>query len=447
MLGVFLGAFRIWHDAFRRLLNTPMSDVAIRVENLTKKFYLGERVGIKTFREALQDLVTAPFRIWKKGPNGDTQEKVDTEREIWALKGVSFEVKHGEVLGIIGPNGAGKSTLLKILSRITEPTGGYAEIRGRVGSLLEVGTGFHPELTGRENVYLNGAILGMSKAEIRRKFDDIVSFAGVEKFIDTPVKRYSSGMQVRLAFAVAAHLEPEILIIDEVLAVGDAEFQKRCLGKMNEVSRSGRTVLFVSHNMAAVEGLCTRAMLLKCGSMALDGIPADVISEYLGHLSYERGGVDIGSVPRTEGRLPVFTRIRFLDANLKPIAAHVLGQDLIVELVLNLPHALRRADIALKFYGSLGQRVITCNSWYHFKKHLTLDGEILVRIKIEKLRLAPGVYTVSFHLSDDGHIIDAINPGARLSVVFRNDGTEKDVLDQSKGCYIPEVHWTWSRIG
>ncbi|WP_347245873.1 ABC transporter ATP-binding protein, partial [Thermogutta sp.] len=227
-----------------------MSDVAIRVENLTKKFYLGERVGIKTFRETLQDLVTAPFRIWKKNGDANGQEKIDTEREIWALKGVSFEVKHGEVLGIIGPNGAGKSTLLKILSRITEPTGGYAEIRGRVGSLLEVGTGFHPELTGRENVYLNGAILGMSKAEIRRKFDDIVSFAGVEKFIDTPVKRYSSGMQVRLAFAVAAHLEPEILIIDEVLAVGDAEFQKRCLGKMNEVSRSGRTVLFVSHNMA-----------------------------------------------------------------------------------------------------------------------------------------------------------------------------------------------------
>ncbi|HPU07747.1 MAG TPA: ATP-binding cassette domain-containing protein, partial [Thermogutta sp.] len=188
-----------------------MSDVAIRVDNLSKKFYLGERVGIKTFREALQDLVTAPFRVWRKNGNGQDQEKVDTDREIWALKGVSFEVKHGEVLGVIGPNGAGKSTLLKILSRITEPTGGYAEIRGRVGSLLEVGTGFHPELTGRENVFLNGAILGMSKAEIRRKFDDIVAFAGVEKFIDTPVKRYSSGMQVRLAFAVAAHLDPEIL--------------------------------------------------------------------------------------------------------------------------------------------------------------------------------------------------------------------------------------------
>jgi len=258
-----------------------MSDLAIRVENLTKKFYLGERVGIKTFREALQDLVTAPFRAWKRNGNGDGQEKVDTDREIWALKGVSFEVKHGEVLGIIGPNGAGKSTLLKILSRITEPTGGYAEIRGRVGSLLEVGTGFHPELTGRENVYLNGAILGMSKAEIRRKFDDIVSFAGVEKFIDTPVKRYSSGMQVRLAFAVAAHLDPEILIIDEVLAVGDAEFQKRCLGKMDEVSRSGRTVLFVSHNMAAVEALCRRAILLESGRKRLDDVAHSVVNQYL----------------------------------------------------------------------------------------------------------------------------------------------------------------------
>jgi lipopolysaccharide transport system ATP-binding protein len=258
-----------------------MSDVAIRVENLSKRFVLGERIGIKTFRETLQDLFTAPFRRWVKN-NGDVpREKVDTDKVIWALKDVSFEVKHGEVLGIIGPNGAGKSTLLKILSRITEPTGGYAEIRGRVGSLLEVGTGFHPELTGRENIYLNGAILGMSKAEIRRKFDDIVSFAGVEKFIDTPVKRYSSGMQVRLAFAVAAHLEPEILIIDEVLAVGDAEFQKRCLGKMNEVSRSGRTVLFVSHNMAAVEALCTRVLLFGAGEVIERGAPHAIISKYL----------------------------------------------------------------------------------------------------------------------------------------------------------------------
>ncbi|MGQ9606252.1 MAG: ABC transporter ATP-binding protein, partial [Thermogutta sp.] len=231
-----------------------MSDVAIRVENLSKKFVLGERLGFRTFRETLQDALAAPIRLIKgdRGNGSAAERKVDTDTQIWALKDVSFEVKHGEVLGIIGPNGAGKSTLLKILSRITEPSAGYVEIRGRVGSLLEVGTGFHPELTGRENVYLNGAILGMSKAEIRRKFDDIVSFAGVEKFIDTPVKRYSSGMQVRLAFAVAAHLDPEILIVDEVLAVGDAEFQKRCLGKMDEVSRSGRTILFVSHNMAAV---------------------------------------------------------------------------------------------------------------------------------------------------------------------------------------------------
>jgi lipopolysaccharide transport system ATP-binding protein len=258
-----------------------MSDVAIRVENLSKRFVLGERIGIKTFRETLQDLFTAPFRRWVKN-NGDVpQEKVDTDKVIWALKDVSFEVKHGEVLGIIGPNGAGKSTLLKILSRITEPTGGYAEIRGRVGSLLEVGTGFHPELTGRENIYLNGAILGMSKAEIRRKFDDIVSFAGVEKFIDTPVKRYSSGMQVRLAFAVAAHLEPEILIIDEVLAVGDAEFQKRCLGKMDEVSRSGRTVLFVSHNMAAIKALCRRAILLQAGRKLFDDSAPLVVNRYL----------------------------------------------------------------------------------------------------------------------------------------------------------------------
>jgi len=210
------------------------------------------------------------------------QSVVDrTAEEFWAIRGINFEIRRGEVVGIIGRNGAGKSTLLKILSRITEPTEGRVEIRGRVASLLEVGTGFHPDLTGRENVFLNGAVLGMSRAEIRRKFDEIVAFADVERFIDTPVKRYSSGMYVRLAFAVAAHLEPEILIVDEVLAVGDAEFQRKCLGKMHDVAGLGRTVLFVSHNMAAVEQLCSYAVLLVSGRIESSGQVRSVISEYL----------------------------------------------------------------------------------------------------------------------------------------------------------------------
>src|SRR5207247_905772 len=241
-----------------------MSDIAIRVENLSKRYEIGAaKRRHDTLRDQLADGLKALFR--NKGQPRQRKES------IWALKDVSFEIKHGEVVGFIGRNGAGKSTLLKILSRITEPTAGHAEVRGRVGSLLEVGTGFHHELTGRENIYLNGAILGMKKAEIDRKFDEIVDFSGVEKFIDTPVKHYSSGMHVRLAFAVAAHLEPEILLVDEVLAVGDAAFQKKCLGKMGDVAKKGRTVLFVSHNMAAVTRLCPKAILLDNGSIALSG--------------------------------------------------------------------------------------------------------------------------------------------------------------------------------
>jgi lipopolysaccharide transport system ATP-binding protein len=251
-----------------------MSDIAIRVENVSKMYRLGEGGAQHThLREALTHALGAPLRWWRRNGNGHGSAVAEQDETLWALKDVSFEVKRGEVLGIIGRNGAGKSTLLKILSRITEPTTGQIDCFGRVASLLEVGTGFHQELTGRENVYLNGAILGMSKKEIDRKFDEIVAFSGVERFIDTPVKRYSSGMGVRLGFAVAAHLDPEILIVDEVLAVGDAEFQAKCLGKLNEVAESGRTVLFVSHNMRAVEQLTTRAMMLEGGAPVIDGPP------------------------------------------------------------------------------------------------------------------------------------------------------------------------------
>src|SRR2546430_16657966 len=259
-----------------------MGDVAIRVEDLSKQYRIGAggREAYKTLRDTLTDVIMSPFRRAGKLLGGRGVRAAELGETFWALKDVSFEVKRGEVVGIIGYNGAGKSTLLKILSRITEPTEGYADIYGRVGSLLEVGTGFHPELTGRENIYLNGAILGMRKAEIARKFDEIVAFAELEKFIDTPVKHYSSGMYVRLAFAVAAHLEPEILLVDEVLAVGDITFQKKCLGKMGDVARAGRTVVLVSHQLSQIRRLCQRVLWIDGGAVRQNGPTHEVVSSY-----------------------------------------------------------------------------------------------------------------------------------------------------------------------
>jgi lipopolysaccharide transport system ATP-binding protein len=262
-----------------------MTDIAIRVENLGKQYRIGaQQERYKTLRESLVGAVTGPLRRLRH-PQFARFARNPQSEIIWALKDVSFEVKPGEVVGIIGRNGAGKSTLLKILSRITEPSEGRVELRGRVGSLLEVGTGFHQELTGRENIYLNGAILGMKRAEIERKFDEIVAFAEIDKFIDTPVKRYSSGMYVRLAFAVAAYLEPEILLVDEVLAVGDAAFQKKCLGKMGDVAKQGRTVLFVSHNMAAVQRLCGKCLVLESGRVVENSQTNQAVAMYLQQLT------------------------------------------------------------------------------------------------------------------------------------------------------------------
>ncbi|WP_459555468.1 ABC transporter ATP-binding protein [Lacunimicrobium album] len=266
-----------------------MSDVVIRVEGLGKKFKLGTSEPYYRLSEAIVGMArhaaAFPKRLFSSKTSSDASDNkpAHAPNEFWALKDINFEVKRGDVVGIIGRNGAGKSTLLKILSQITEPTEGRFGIKGRVASLLEVGTGFHPELTGRENIYLSGSILGMSKTEIKRKFDEITNFAGTDKFLDTPVKRYSSGMQVRLGFAIAAHLEPEILIVDEVLAVGDAEFQKKCLGKMGEVSKTGRTILFVSHNQSAMASLCTKGILLQNGEVLQQGTIAETLSTYQCH--------------------------------------------------------------------------------------------------------------------------------------------------------------------
>ncbi|HUH14398.1 MAG TPA: polysaccharide ABC transporter ATP-binding protein [Gaiellaceae bacterium] len=289
----------------------------VSVEGLRKRYRLGQLEPYRALRDVLAGALAAPARLLRRDASGPQAREV-----VWALDGVSFELGQGEVLGLIGANGAGKSTLLKVLSRITAPTEGRVVIRGRVGSLLEVGTGFHPELTGRENIYLNGAILGMRKTEIDRRFDEIVEFSGIARFLDTPVKRFSSGMQVRLAFSVAAHLEPEILLVDEVLAVGDAEFQRKCLGKMHDVTRQGRTVIFVSHNLAAVRSLCSRALLLDKGRLLFDGDTDGAIERYLGRGGGREAAVVEGerleervAKRRLYGSEPLFrcTRIAVLD--------------------------------------------------------------------------------------------------------------------------------------
>jgi lipopolysaccharide transport system ATP-binding protein len=307
--------------------------VVLKAEHVSKHYRIGQREPYRALRDVLAGAATAPLRLFRSRP-----EQAQANR-ICALDDISFELRRGEVLGLIGPNGAGKSTLLKVLSRITEPTSGEVRIRGRVGSLLEVGTGFHPELTGRENVFLNGTILGMRKSEIVRQFDDIVEFSGIERMLDTPVKRYSSGMQVRLAFAVAAHLQPEILLVDEVLAVGDAEFQAKCLGKMQDVTREGRTVVFVSHNLAAVQSLCPRSLLLERGRLAFDGPTDEAIQHYVG-----RGG-DRGQAvadrqqlaerlakSRVYGDAPSFecTRIAVLDERGEPARSFRSDEDITI---------------------------------------------------------------------------------------------------------------------
>ncbi|MBO9309976.1 MAG: ATP-binding cassette domain-containing protein [Chloroflexi bacterium] len=331
-----------------------MGDLALRVDGLGKQYRIGKReAAYRTFRDALADAFSAPFRRVAGLLRGNAAAAADLSETIWALRDVSFEVKKGEVVGIIGRNGAGKSTLLKILASITEPSEGEVQLYGRVGALLEVGTGFHFELTGRENIYLNGAILGMSRAEIKRKFDEIVAFAEVEKFIDTPIKHYSSGMVLRLGFAVAAHLEPEILIVDEVLAVGDAAFQRKCLGKMNEVAGEGRTVLFVSHDMAAVRKLCTRAVLFEQGKQVLFGEVDEVIDSYLKAQSNASSVIEL---PAGDPESPAYgTRIEFRDSAGQLRSEFRIGEQWQVVLHFNVRRAVKHliAAVGLMLLDSL----------------------------------------------------------------------------------------------
>ena len=421
-----------------------MNDTAIRVEGLSKLYRLGARESYRTLRDTLTNTLTAPFR-WlqsKELPNATGKAEAET---IWALKDISFEVRHGEVLGIIGRNGAGKSTLLKILSRITEPTRGHAEIHGRVGSLLEVGTGFHPELTGRENIFLNGAILGMKKAEILRKFDEIVAFAEIEKFVDTPVKHYSSGMYVRLAFAVAAHLEPEILIIDEVLAVGDARFQEKCLGLMQQTATRGRTILFVSHNMAAVQSLCDRAILLADGGVQMDGVPAEVTSHYFSDA--ESSGeilLNKWSDRKTSGEATI-TRLSIQDRLGRKTASIPFRSDVQFEIEARFDTPVMDPAFGVLVHGSVGDAVLDIRSTHSNWRLGRVIGPITLSVSLKELCLYPGTYLISPWIMDAAchYDIDYVRFCATLSVAPAAGPSGDLRLDPNYGKYwIPSL---WSR--
>jgi lipopolysaccharide transport system ATP-binding protein len=384
----------------------------LSVERLGKRYRLRHRAdpaGYSTLRDTISGALAAPFR---RG-NG-TRAVATTTDDFWALRDVTFDVAAGDVVGIIGRNGAGKSTLLKILSRITEPTAGRVTLRGRVASLLEVGTGFHPELTGRENIFLNGAILGMTRQEIRRNFDSIVAFAEVERFLDTPVKRYSSGMYVRLAFAVAAHLEPDILVIDEVLAVGDAEFQKKSLGKMRDVGRGGRTVLFVSHNMAAVQALCSSALWLERGNVAASGATPAVINQYL------QGATPVDSVSDRPRRLGRSIDVGLLTITPNPVES---GASIDVAITLSAIEPVKIGEVAVLFYSALETRVAVIDlRAANLPARLDAGREWTARATIASLNFVEGDYRVGLFVNSSDFAGDVLDL-AELTVLARGHAT------------------------
>jgi lipopolysaccharide transport system ATP-binding protein len=392
----------------------------LQIENLSKEYVLtrdsfehsGVRAGLARKWSALRRF------------SGSNLPDENLGEHFWALKDVSFNVNEGDVVGIIGRNGAGKSTLLKIVSRITDPTEGQVVVRARMASLLEVGTGFHPELTGRENIFLNGAILGMRKAEIVSQFDEIVAFAELEKFLDTPVKHYSSGMHVRLGFAVAAHLNREILIVDEVLAVGDMAFQKKCLGKMSEVSRVGRTVLFVSHNMAAVENLCRRGIVLDGGRIAFEGTSKEAVVDYLGRVSgaHDSTGhiVDLsGASDRRSARTPLLKRLEFYSDDNRALSNDLqIGARLQVRIHFDLPALTEDFNVGLGFDNSYGQRVFTAQSQFQpDRPGQALTGPQVYICDIPSLTVTPGEYSLRVWLEINNSEADLINDAVRLRVI------------------------------
>jgi lipopolysaccharide transport system ATP-binding protein len=420
-----------------------MSETIITVENVSKSYLIGHQTAQRERYIALRDVIAREtLNFTRKAIDFVRGRQIiqgDEVEEFWALKNISFEVKRGEILGIIGRNGAGKSTLLKILSRITAPTGGRIVLCGRVASLLEVGTGFHRELTGRENIFLNGAILGMTQREIRKKFDEIVAFSQVEKFIDTPVKQFSSGMYMRLAFAVAAHLEPEILIVDEVLAVGDAEFQKKCLGKMDEVSRrDGRTVLLVSHNLAAVTALTHRVLVLDSGRIIADGQTQDAISTYISTGGNSRA---YRRAPDQMSDLPHIIRADVITSGENGI--HQYGEPLEVKLWIKHHRPMAKACLSVQIVNQFQQCVVYAWAYYPEVKFGNEEGESLLICRFPALQLNVGQFYLRIFLNEppQGELYEKLDGICSFEVV-RTDKTNLWGWHPDDCAYHEQWHWT-----
>ncbi len=423
----------------------------IRVHNLSKRYRIGRVEPYRTLRESIVRSVTAPVRLARamvggRGRDGAVQE---AERQMWALNDVSFDVMPGEVLGLIGRNGAGKSTLLKVLSRITEPSAGRAEIYGRVGSLLEVGTGFHQELTGRENIYLSGAILGMRRAEIQRKFDEIVAFAEVEKFVDTPVKHYSSGMHVRLGFSVAAHLEPEILLVDEVLAVGDAAFQKKCLGKMGEVARAGRTIIFVSHNMASIESLCSSCLLISSGRLEAEGAAAPIVMRYMASELRAHDGSRslIDHQGRRRDSQPIMRSVSLHSSDSGPTGVVRMRSPLAVRVDF-VASAPLRPVLNVAFRTIEGEPIFIVGSRLTNEgrdRAASRDGAIIC--ELDCLPLMPGTYLLDLYFGDFADItrdLDVIREAISLEVVPADVFGTGQLPNVADGPICWSARWTFT---
>ena len=419
----------------------------IEIRDISKRYQIGEKNRFYgSFREALIRTARKPWDALR-GASENGNGHID-ESWFWALQGVNLDVMPGDTVGIIGSNGAGKSTLLKILSRITEPTEGEINIRGRMASLLEVGTGFHPELTGRENLYLNGAILGMTKSEIDANFDNIVEFSEIGKFLDTPVKRYSSGMYVRLAFSIAAHLNVDILIVDEVLAVGDVAFQKKCMGKMEEARACAKTVFFVSHNLSAVESLCTRAIVLHLGKVAFSGRTKDAINYYLHHLSPDGCGAkshitDLANAPGRPARYSQqLASLELYTDGGHPVTTELpLGAPLKAVIRLNLGKPCKSFDASIAFDTLSGQRVCTAHSAYEPDRTLDIrEGEQTFECDIPDLPLIPGEYKVGVGLDIADREVDWVDDATRL-MITRSDYYGTGIVP-TKGTFLLQNRWT-----
>jgi lipopolysaccharide transport system ATP-binding protein len=417
---------------------------AIRVNKLSKRYRLGtsRRPADHQLREILTE---GAVHLWRR-LRGMPPRPPSPEGVLWALRDVSFQVQRGEAIGIIGRNGAGKSTLLKILSRITEPTYGRAEMRGRLGSLLEVGTGFHPELTGRENIYLNGSILGMHRREITRKFGEIVAFSEMEQFLDTPVKRYSSGMYVRLAFAVAAHLEPHLLIIDEVLAVGDASYQRRCLDRMAKLAASGVTVVFVSHNLDLIPALCSRAVLLNKGQVVADGDAREVLSAYIHSVRSETSSGDLLTARRSGDGRALFTRVRLVDENGHELASHKSGDDFRLHIEVEAREDIKDVALAVVVQNVYGTRLFT--SWTRevdFPVALP-QGKHAFRCCFRQARLRPGHRVMIGLWMATQSVIDDV-PHALMLDVHAGESTTHLATDAAQGIIALDYDWSPASSG